>query len=217
MPEDSSHFAASGSRPPTFSVARTFPQFGRLTGVLIGISVVVAIVSVLGQKESVVGLLRITDQDYAEDSLPEVAHGQIWRLVTPIFLHYSILHILFNMMCLKTLGTAIEAIAGTGRLLALTLVIGVISNLGQFYFAGPAFGGMSGVVYGLFGYVWMKTRFDKRSGYFISQQSVLMMVGWLVACMLNFIPGVANYAHGFGIVAGMVWGVVEAKVRIPRD
>ena len=62
---------------------------------------------------------------------------------------------------------------------------------------------MSGVVYGLFGYIWIKGKFDPRSGLGLPQQTVFMMLGWFVACVF-IIPNVANWAHGIGLVAGMV-------------
>ena len=79
------------------------------------------------------------------------------------------------------------------------------------FFAGPFFGGMSGVVYALLGFVWMKSRFDPASGFHLDKQTVIMMIGWFVLCAANVIPNVANYAHGFGLGIGMLWGFVSAK------
>ena len=61
--------------------------------------------------------------------LPEVRRGQVWRLFTPMFLHFDILHILFNMLWLRDLGSMIEARKNSWLLLLLTLVLAGTSNL----------------------------------------------------------------------------------------
>lgn len=146
-------------------------------------------------------------------SLPEIRHGEVWRLITPIFIHMNLLHILFNMLWLKDLGSMIEARLGTLQLLLLVVVIGIGSNLGQDLVAGPVFGGMSGVIYGLFGFIWMRGRFDPASGLHLAQANVVMMVGWFFLCLFGVIPQVANGAHGFGLVMGMIWGAAPPLAK----
>ena len=126
-------------------------------------SVAVAALTGLGSSGTVVDFSSIS-MTYGRQ-LPEVAHGEVWRLITPIFLHFHFLHIFFNMMWLFDLGSMVEARESTWKLLLLVLFIGVISNLGSDYAKGPAFGGMSGVIYGLLGYVWMKGKFDPASDF----------------------------------------------------
>ncbi|MCI0744824.1 MAG: rhomboid family intramembrane serine protease, partial [Verrucomicrobia subdivision 3 bacterium] len=146
--------------------------------------------------------------------LPEVAKGEIWRLITPIFLHggpragqFGILHLFFNMWWLMDLGSMIEARKSSRYLLGQVLLIALLSNLAQWYWGGPNFVGMSGVVYGLLGYVWMKGHFDPFSGFYLHRQTVLVMLIWFFACWFRLIPNVANYAHAGGLVAGMALGI----------
>ncbi|HEY7326373.1 MAG TPA: rhomboid family intramembrane serine protease [Gemmataceae bacterium] len=158
--------------------------------------------------------------------LEPVLHGEIWRLVTPIFPHIGIWHLLFNMWALYILGGAIERRRGRVRYLAMVLVVAVLSNLAQ-YFLGkigsgvplaelprsPSFGGMSGVIYGLFGYIWMKTRFQPEMGLLIDNRNIIILVGWLFLCMTPLIrflvpQGVANVAHVAGLIAGMLIGYI---------
>jgi len=139
-------------------------------------------------------------------TLPEVHQGEVWRLITPIFIHMSLIHLLFNMLWLKDLGSMIEARKGTGTLLLMVLVIGVGSNLGQDLAGGPVFGGMSGVLYGLFGFIWMRGKLDPASGLRLNPADVVMMVGWFFLCLFHIIPHVANGAHGAGLAMGMIWG-----------
>lgn len=80
---------------------------------------------------------------------------QIWRWVSHAFLHFSLLHILFNLMWWWYLGGQMEKRLGTSKLLVLTIVSAVFSGWGQSLFSGANFGGLSGVVYALMGYVWL--------------------------------------------------------------
>ena len=194
-------------------------RVGPLTAVLIGISVAVAIFSSLGHNDDVLSHLFITQYARGDGDglLPEIEQGQVWRLLSPIFIHFGIMHLVFNMLWLKDLGSMIEKLVSTRLLLALVVVIGALSNLGEFYFHGPVFGGMSGVVYGLLGYIWMKSKFDPASGFFLEKQTVIWMIGWFFLCLTGAIGLVANYAHGFGLVTGMIWGFASAKTRSVRN
>jgi membrane associated rhomboid family serine protease len=182
---------------------------------LIGISLLVAALSRLGQKRDVLEHLFITNTfaTGADVRLPEIASGEAWRLVTPIFIHLGLMHLVFNLLWLRDLGAMIERIDGVARLLVFVLVSGVLSNLGQLYTNGPYFGGMSGVVYGLLGYVWMQSRFNPRAGFVLPTQTVLLMLGWFVACVAGVIPHVANTAHGVGLGIGIIWGFAAAKMQ----
>lgn len=131
--------------------------------------------------------------------------GQVWRLVTPIFLHVSILHLFFNLFWLRDLGMMIENRRGTWRLLGLVLACAIFSNFAEALWELPSlpnFEGMSGVVYGLFGYVWVKQRFEPHLGLGVADQTVWIMMGWLFACMTGMVGPVANAAHVVGLIAG---------------
>ena len=88
------------------------------------------------------------------------------------------------------------------RLVGLVLVCAVISNLTQYLYKGASFGGMSGVVYGLFGYVWVKGRFQPHLGLGISPESSGIMIGWLFLCMTGLVGPIANAAHVAGLIVG---------------
>jgi GlpG protein len=145
--------------------------------------------------------------------LPEVRHGEVWRLITPIFIHMNLVHLLFNMLCLKDFGSMIEARQGTLKLLLMVVVIGVGSNVGQAWMSGPQFGGFSGVLYGLFGFIWMRGKFDPASGLRLSPANIVAMVGWFFLCFFGVIGNIANGAHGFGLVMGMLWGAAPPLAK----
>jgi GlpG protein len=190
--------------------------FGPLTFVLIVISVVVAIYSNLGDAKERIMSLFITDYEVTghllrwNPTLPELRHGQIWRLFTPIFIHFGPLHILFNMLWLRDLGSMIESRQSTWRLALLVLVIAPCSNLAQFYYGGPDFGGMSGVLYGLLGYIWMRGKFDPASGLYLHPYTIIMMIIWFGACFTPLIPNAANACHAAGLAMGIAWGYLSS-------
>ena len=199
-------------------MARRFP----VTILLMAACIAVAVFSNLGKDESVVihftidyyrVLIRGTTQ---EAHLEYAWRQQPWRLVTPIFLHFGIWHILFNMIMLLQLGAPIETARGSWRFAIFVLLIAIPSNLAQYLWAGPSFGGMSGVVYGLFGYVWMKSRYEPGSGFFVTQNTVVWMVGWFLMCLVGVIPGVANAVHTAGFIAGIVLGRLPSLWRSLR-
>jgi GlpG protein len=208
---------AEAARKRQFDRDRLFPNgglagVGVLTVSLIGVSVIVYLLQEYSGAPRLTDYLYISEQ-FGKD-LPEVRQGQIWRLITPIFLHFHVLHILFNMLWLKDLGSVIETRVGALQLLLLVVAIGIASNLAQYFISGPAFGGMSGVVYGLLGYVWMKSRFDPSSGMFLHPSTVTMMLIWLALGYTNLLPvKMANTVHAVGLAVGMVWGFVSARVR----
>jgi GlpG protein len=147
-------------------------------------------------------------------SFPEIRAGQVWRLITPIFLHAGVLHLVFNMLWLYQLGGQIEAHESSGYFAVMVLVLAIFCNTGQYVVSGPLFVGMSGVVYGLLGYIWMMTRFQMATLYVLSQQTVMFMLIWLVLCLVHIIPHVANTGldHGMGHLASMR---LENNERLP--
>lgn len=192
---------------------------GPLTIALILVSVAVFAMQMWGAGDAMRQLLSVTTfeigpEGYSYGSqLEEIRRGQVWRLVTPIFLHFGILHILFNMMWLRDLGSMIESRKGWHYLLALVIAIAIPSNLAQFAVTGPTFGGMSGVVYGLLGYVWMKSRFDPFSGFALCSSTVATMLIWFFLCWGGWVGNVANAVHTVGLGMGLACGLISAKLR----
>ena len=136
--------------------------------------------------------------------------GQYWRLVTPIFLHFGVLHIFFNMHWMWGLGRYIEFVRGTTRFGALVFIVAVVSNVAQLYWSGPNFGGMSGVVFGLMGYAWMKGKTQPHQGIGLSQDQFVYSVFFMVMCMTGIFGNVANACHFAGFVTGIAIGARQA-------
>jgi len=175
-----------------------------LTLVLIAICVALAGITSFGADRHLLHGLYISNYTWA--GLREILHGQLWRLFTPIFIHFGIIPIVFYMLWLYDLGGMLERAQGTRRLLMLVLFCAATGNLGQFLWAGPDFGGMAGVLFGLLGYTWIQRRLDPQSGLELHNYLVAMMLAWFVSGWAGAIAEVSNMAQTMGLCVGLALG-----------
>lgn len=189
------------------------PVRGRpVSAAMIGISVVVGLVTEMGRNfDTVLPWLLISTH---LTDLNDILHGEVWRLVTPIFVHFGWMHLLFNMLWLNDLGAMIERRLGSLRFAGLVLLVAVPSNLAQYFVSGPLFGGMSGVVYALLGYAWIRTHYDPACGMYVHPRTVQFMLIWFVVCFTPLIGHVANTAHGVGLAMGAALGYLPRLRRL---
>jgi len=159
---------------------------------------------------------------------------ELWRLITPIFIHFGVMHLAFNMFMLYQFGRILEDRYGTLFLGMLVLLAAAIPNFLQGTVPGvidgswpdlitsnlllSRFGGMSGVVYGLFGYAWIRSSLDPSCGFMISQVSVAIMIGWLLLGFTEFDRtwlgvDMANWGHGGGLVIGMAVAYYNVMIQ----
>jgi GlpG protein len=148
----------------------------------------------------------------AGDPLLAIKHGQVWRLFTPALLHGGPLHLLFNVIWLRQLGSMIEYHEGTLNFAIQVLVYGVVGNALQYFIGGnPFFLGMSGVVYGLFGFMWICAKHDPRRAYVLDKETVVLMIAWFALCFTGIIGPIANFAHAGGLLSGMLWASIVSR------
>lgn len=181
---------------------------------LIGISLVLTLLTGFGNRLEWLHWFSFVDFDFQGDYLlfqsfsTLLSGGQWWRLITPIFLHYSLLHLVFNLLWTWELGRRIELTRGTSSLIWLTLFIGITSNAAQFLMTGPLFGGLSGVIFGLMGYTWLCDRLKLGPGFGMPPALMTFMLVWLVLGVSGLIEklgfgAIANTAHLVGLLAGL--------------
>lgn len=143
--------------------------------------------------------------------------GELWRLVSPMFLHFGWLHLAFNCLWIWELGRLIETEQHSARLLWVVLISGVVANLAQYMMGDVLFGGLSGVVYGLLGYCWFWDKFARTPRFFVRKGVFIALMIWLVFCWVGGtavlgLGNVANAAHIGGLISGSLWAWLALKI-----
>ena len=149
--------------------------------------------------------------------------GQYWRLLTPMFIHFGWLHIVFNMLWVWEVGRRIEIINNASVLLLVTLVSSLMANMLQYYMSGPSFfGGMSGVVFGYLGYslVWSRLVPSRSTGLapgLYIFMFVYLAIGFTGAIDMLGLGVLANGAHLGGLIGGLLVGGVAGILFGPAQ
>ena len=137
-------------------------------------------------------------------------YWQLWRWVSHALLHFSILHIMFNLLWWWYLGGAVEKRLGSGKLIVITLISALLSGYVQHKFSGPWFGGLSGVVYALMGYAWLRGERDPESGIYLQRGLITFALIWLIAGWFDlFGMSIANGAHVTGLAVGLAMALAD--------
>lgn len=193
-----------------------------LVFVLIGLSIFATLWTDRGRQPAAdvlrfVGPAPATATPAVNSVLRDVAGGQLWRLVTPVFVHLSLWHLLFNMYWLYKFGVQIEDRRGTVTLGLLVLAIAILSNVAQAVIESPYFFGMSGVGFGLFGYIWIKTTFEPQLGLFVDRTTAVIFMIWFFLCLSGIVGPIANTAHGAGLAVGAAVAYAPQLIRSRRE
>lgn len=134
-----------------------------------------------------------------------IENQQWWRILTPSLIHFSIMHFVFNMIVWWQLARVIEFHFSTYTLLFALLLISIVSNVAQLISSGVGFGGLSGVVYGLIGFVWVCGIMKSQSGLKLPAHFIVIALGWMALGYLDLLwVNMANEAHLFGFISGML-------------
>lgn len=135
---------------------------------------------------------------------------ELWRYFTHALLHFSVLHITFNLLWWWYLGGPVEKRLGSGKLIVITLISALLSGYVQHKFSGAWFGGLSGVVYALMGYCWLRGERDPDSGIYMQRGLMAFAIVWLVAGWFDlFGLSIANAAHASGLAVGLAMAFTD--------
>ncbi len=133
-----------------------------------------------------------------------ISAGQIWRLVTPIFLHIGILHVGVNMYSLYIVGPPVERLFGLRRMLVIYLLSGVAGVGFSLAFSSAPSAGASGAIFGLLGalggFLFLHRSLFGRAGSLQLRQIILVAV---LNLAIGLSPGIDNWGHLGGLLAGL--------------
>jgi rhomboid protease GluP len=134
-----------------------------------------------------------------------ILRGEYWRLITPVFLHGSLLHIAFNMYALNVLGPSLERFYGHWQFLAIYLVSGFAGVVGSFAFTtNPSLGASTAV----FGLLAAQGVFAYRNQQVFGARARSVFHNVIRIAFINLLigmtPGIDNWGHMGGLVGGLM-------------
>lgn len=166
-------------------------------------------------------------ENLSSDSLAfrftDIRQGQVWRIITPAFVHYGIMHLVMNMWTMWILGSPIERRYGTawyGILIILLAIPSTVSgSIAPLAWGGSPFGaGFSGVLFGFVGYMWVRAQFEPASGFYMPPSTLVFIGIYMIFGLTTldeqfFNVRLDNWAHGVGLVTGVAIGYVQHLLR----
>ncbi|MBI4863749.1 MAG: rhomboid family intramembrane serine protease [Candidatus Riflebacteria bacterium] len=144
-----------------------------------------------------------------------IYQGQLWRFITPIFIHIGAWHLAGNCVVLYPFGRALERVIGTGCLVQIYIISGICGVIAGFCFHDQLSAGASGAIFGLFGALlaFLTTNRSASSGG-VQTRDVVFFCLWILAFLLagSQVKNIDNWAH----VGGLVGGLLSGLVLVPR-
>ena len=201
--------SALSYRGQPFNLKARFKALSWLNQTVTLLCVAIYIAFLLGGFESIYSVLQFNP-------------NQPLTWLTPAIVHFSAVHLLFNIIWWITLGNGIEKLTGKSTLIGLFLITALLSSWAEFIMVGPNFGGLSGVVYGLLGYCWIYRVFNPKQPALVSNGIIGFMLVWLVLGFGDMLfVSMANWAHLGGLLSGMAYAftaqVFTAKKSSDKD
>ncbi len=141
---------------------------------------------------------------------PLIKQGEVWRIITPVFLHFKmmgspVMHLLFNGVIWLNMAGQIEQLEKRYRIILLFFITAILSNIAAYFTYGFSFGGLSGVVYGLIGYLWMAGRKSSAYQRTMPKQMFIVFLAFMLIGYTGVFGAVANNAHTAGLIAGAAY------------
>jgi len=142
-----------------------------------------------------------------------ILQGQLWRLVTPILLHGSLLHLLSNMYALFVIGPSIERAYGSKRYLALYVLSGMFGNVFSFLFtAAPSVGASTSI----FGLVAAEAVYVYRNRHLFGRTAQPMLFNIALIIFINLamgmLPGIDYWGHLGGLIGGLIFAWMAGPI-----
>jgi rhomboid protease GluP len=179
------------------------------TYTLLGVTILVYLLQMYTESNGGVDLMIV----YGAKINDAIIAGEYWRILTPVFLHASLWHILFNMYALFNIGPVVEQFYGRTRYLLLYFISGVAGNVVSFYLSpNPSVGASTA----LFGLVAAQGVFVFRNRQFFGGQARALLGNTLMIVVVNLVLGLSPGIDNWGHMGGMLGGLAFAWACGPR-
>lgn len=185
-------------------------QLNSLTSIIEIICLVVFVLALLP------GPMSFFVSTFSWTSLSSITEDfELWRLITPIFLHFGFLHIAFNLVMFEAFARPLERHLGWLHLLYVVLSIALVSNVLQLIFLSynSVFGGLSGVVYGVIGYMAVLSRRPDLPDDMRIPPGLLLVSAIFIGLGF-FLSGIANVCHLAGLLMGLALGFINYRLPL---
>ena len=197
---------------------------------IIIISIGIAVVSSFGSYGGIIEFLTFLKPESASNGYIRFLtfeetffeQNEWWRFITPMLIHFSFAHLAFNCLWLYVLGEKIELYDGHIKFILLVVFSSLAANYTQYIFSESSlFGGLSGVIYGMFGFCMIIELETKNERYGLPPAIYLFMLVWMLLGFLGILTifgfgNIANYAHLGGLVGGLLFGIVTKALSVIR-
>lgn len=152
--------------------------------------------------------------DFGAKANFQIADGKLWYLITPIFLHGSLMHLLFNSMAIYFFAPYVELFFGTKKFILISLGTGIFSTLGSFLFSNAISLGASGVIYGYLAFHVYLFLLNRELYLQTFGREVFILIGFNV--VYSLVAGNIDLAgHLFGFVGGLAIYFLFGR-KLPR-
>ena len=165
----------------------------------------------------------ISNQGYAsllDANKTFLEDNEWWRIITPIFIHFSFAHLAFNCLWIYILGEKIENTDGSLVFIILVTFSAILSNSLQYFWTESSlFGGLSGVIYGLIGFCMILEFESSYDRYQLPPGLYMFMLVWLVMGFVGILDlfgfgSVANFAHLGGLISGVIFAMIYKNIYL---
>ena len=180
----------------------------KATPILLLVNILVFVVMIFAG----INIISPTPQELLEiggNRRSEVLNGGYWRLLSSVFIHGGLIHLIMNLFGLGLGGSLLEYVLGWARLLICFIVCGILASLASIYWHQNTVSvGASGAIFGLFGLILAFTVFKIYPNYMRGTTWMLLGLYAGVSLLFGFLGGIDNAAHIGGLLSGFVIGVI---------
>ena len=181
------------------------------TCILVGINILITLLMFLNNYTSYPVLTAIRFGAIVPSLI--IDHGEYYRLLTAMFVHFGIAHLSFNIAGILIFGTRIEKYFGRFIFITVYFISGLSASVASLLFTRGVSAGASGAVYGLLGAAFIFTKYTKKPMDVINHQIIVIYI--IMGLGMGFIvPNIDHFGHIGGLAAGLIIGITAVRFKL---